>query len=695
MSLTLLDYIIIGVPLLVVIFASLYLQKYMRSVADFLAASRCAGRYLICTASGATGSSVMIMITALEMFSRTGFSLRFWDSLTAVVLFFFGLLGLIVYRFRETRALTFHQFFELRYSKGVRVYASFLNVFSGIFNFGIQPAVGARFFVYFCELPEKCSIGGLIMPTYVPVLFVLMAVSVYFALTGGQISVMVTDALEGLFSSVFYLVVAFFIVFSISVSQMHDTLLSGAPGNSYIDPFDIGNKTDFNGWYVLFALLLNIYYYRGNAWIQGFAAAAKNAHEGRMATVLANWRVQGSLAMTLLVSIAAFTLLHHPDFSTQQNLVEDSLKNLGNSQLVTQMRMPTALGVFLVPGVKGAFCAVLLFGLLAGQGVQLHGYGSTILQDVIMPLRKNPFSPKTHMLALRLAVFLVAIFVSIFSILFKPVDYLVMLVALIGAIYLGGVGLVCWGGLYWKKGTTAGAWTALVTGMVLGVGFNILQQCWPQIDSWLLRLGASGEFANYLIAHADRCPFNGQQLSVATALMAAIGYVVVSLLTCKKDFCMDEMLHRGKYRVEGEESAVSSPATTKKSFLKRFLQVDENFTFGDKVLTYATFGWTIFWTLASVIILLWTLCVGKLSAEWWFTYTMITSVWLTLVIGVITTIWFFIGTSFDMLDLFRTLKIVKRSDVDDGTVRGHHNAGDSQLRTEVRDETDANDKNQS
>jgi SSS family solute:Na+ symporter len=674
MNLTLLDYGIIGVPLLVIVVFSLYMRRYMRSVADFLAASRCAGRYLICTASGATGASVMIMITALEMFSKTGFSLRFWDSLILVIFFFFGLVGLVGYRFRETRALTFHQFFELRYSRGVRVFASFLNVFSGVFNFGIQPAVGARFFVYFCDLPERCSIGGVVMPTFVPVLVVLMAVSVYFALTGGQISVMVTDCLEGVFSSIFYLVVAFFVVFSISVSQMREALLSGAPGDSFIDPLDIGNKSDFNGWFVIFGLLLNIYYYRGNAWIQGFAAAAKTAHEGRMSSILGNWRSQGSIAMTLLASIAAFTILHHPDFAAQQSVVESHLQQVGSSQLATQMRMPTALGVFLAPGVKGAFCAVLLFGLLAAQGVQLHGYGATILQDVIMPLRKKLFSPQSHMLALKLTVFCVAIFVSIFSILFKPVDYLVMLVTLIGSIYLGGVGLVCWGGLYWKKGTTAGAWTALIIGMVLGVGSNILQQFWGQINPLLAGLAGPGDWRQYLLAHADKLPLNGQQLSIITAGTAAAGYFIVSLLTCKQDFEMDRMLHRGRYRIPGEDIIVSAGAN--RSFLTRFLQIDEHFTRGDKVLTYGTFCWTVFWTAVSIGILLWTVLVGRLSPEWWFDYTMITSVWLTLVLGVITAVWFFIGASYDLVDLFRTLKIVKRSDADDGSVRDHHNAGE-------------------
>ena len=85
---------------------------------------------------------------------------------------------------------------------------------------------------------------------------------------------------------------------------MRYVLTSGAPGNSYLDPFDIGSRKDFNGWYVLLSMLLSIYFFRGSAWSQGFAAAAKTPHEGRMAQILGNWRDQSYKAMGVLVAIA-------------------------------------------------------------------------------------------------------------------------------------------------------------------------------------------------------------------------------------------------------------------------------------------------------------------------------------------------------------------------------------------------------
>jgi solute:Na+ symporter, SSS family len=676
MNLSILDYIVMAVPLVVVFSVGFYLQRYMRSVADFLAANRSAGRFLICTSMDAGGSNVMALLASMEIFAHAGFSLVFWQKLTEIFFFFLGILGLVSYRFRETRVLTFHQFFEVRYSKGLRVFASFLNVFSGVLNFGITPAIAARFFVYFCDMPEVCHVGGMGVPTFLVVMLVLMGASLFFALTGGQISVMVTDCLEGVISGIFYLIVGIFIVCTLTTAQMRGALLSGPPGASYVDPFDISARPDFDPSYVFFVFFLSLYYFRGNAWAGGFAAAAKSAHELRMAQILSNWRNLSYGQMGILVSIAAFTVLHHPDFARQQEVVAHGVQSISHPLLQSQMSLPMALGLLLAPGVKGAFCAILLFGLLASQGALLHGYGSTLLQDVVLPLRKNPFEAKSHIFWLRITIFGIAVFACVLSYFFKPVEYLTMIISLIGAIYLGGIGVVVWGGLYWRKGTTAGAWTAMGIGAVLGILFNLMQELWEPLNhpltTWFGPASAMGQF---LAAHPEHSPFNGQQLTAITASLCGIAYIVVSKATCRENYNMDAMLHRGKYRIASED--IVAKVSGKKSWYARFLDIDEHFTPGDKVLTVITVAWTIFWKVVAIGVVIWTLAIGRLSARWWFDYSMITGVWLTLAIGCATTVWFLIGVTRDLRALVATLKQAKRNDADDGTVRGHHNTGES------------------
>ena len=61
-----------------------------------------------------------------------------------------ALSGFVSYRFRQTRAMTIAEFLEIRYSRRFRIFMGCLAFTAGIINFGIFPAVGARFFIHYC-----------------------------------------------------------------------------------------------------------------------------------------------------------------------------------------------------------------------------------------------------------------------------------------------------------------------------------------------------------------------------------------------------------------------------------------------------------------------------------------------------------------------------------------------------------------
>jgi SSS family solute:Na+ symporter len=277
-------------------------------------------------------------------------------------------------------------------------------------------------------------------------------------------------------------------------------------------------------------------------------------------------------------------------------------------------------------------------------------------------------------------VFFVAIFASLFSLWFKPVDYLILATALLGSLYMGGIGLVVWGGLYSKRATTAGAWTSLLIGSIFSAVFFIFQQYWTDMHPTMMRLAGAGSIGRYLAGHVDRCPFNGQELSVVTAVCSALGFIVVSFLTRREAFNLDAMLHRGAYQLQSEEATAEEP-NLNRSWLSRFLDVNENFTRSDKILTYGTFVWSMTWQSIAIGILLWTLFIGRLSAGAWFNYQLYLVIGAGLLLAIPTTIWFTIGVTRDLFDLVRTLKTARRSDTDDGTVRDHHNADEKELET--------------
>ena len=63
---------------------------------------------------------------------------------------------------------------------------------------------------------------------------------------------------------------------------------------------------------------------------------------------------------------------------------------------------------------------------------------------------------------------LFCVFAFVFSLFFSQLDYILMFFAITGAIW-AGAGIVITLGLYWKRGTTAGAYAALAGRLRAGV----------------------------------------------------------------------------------------------------------------------------------------------------------------------------------------------------------------------------------
>ncbi len=175
MNLTALDWGIVGFVYVFLVGGVLVTRKYMRSVADFLAAGRTAGRYILSVSQGMAAIGAITIVANLEMNFQAGFAMSWWGLSMGLVVLVVAVSGWVIYRFRATRALTLAEFFERRYSRGFRVFAGLIAFAAGLVNFGIFPAVGARFFIYFTGLPPEFDVAGLTLATYPVTMTVLLA----------------------------------------------------------------------------------------------------------------------------------------------------------------------------------------------------------------------------------------------------------------------------------------------------------------------------------------------------------------------------------------------------------------------------------------------------------------------------------------------------------------------------------------
>src|SRR5688572_11553365 len=383
------DWVLVVIPIAFVLAVAVHTRRFVKSVADFLSAGRCAGRYLLANARGESDSGLANTMSKFEVILVSGFVLNFWEKISVPALLLVGITGFVIYRFRETRAMTLAQFFEMRYSRRFRLFMGGLAFLSGILNYGIFPAISARFFIYFLHLPQTVQLGPIEMSTFALLMLSYLAVTVFLVTIGGQVTLMVTDCVEGLLSHVIYIAIAVAVFFVVSWSQVVHVMSSTPPGYSMIDPFNADKVEDFNFWFVVMYVIWQIYQTMALQNKQGFNAAARTPHESRMGNVLGHWRTYARLLMILMLGVCAVTFLQHPDFATSAVPINAEIGQISDKYIQKQMTVPITLSHMLPIGIKGLFCAMMIMGLLAGDSGHMHSWGSILIQDVIVPLRKT------------------------------------------------------------------------------------------------------------------------------------------------------------------------------------------------------------------------------------------------------------------------------------------------------------------
>ncbi|SVC93708.1 uncharacterized protein METZ01_LOCUS346562, partial [marine metagenome] len=196
----------------------------MKSVTDFLVAGRSAGRYVVSISSGVAGLGAITIVNYMEMNYIAGFSMSWWGMTSALVLLFITVSGWVIYRFRQTRCMTLAQFFEQRYSRKFRIFTGIVAFSAGLINFGIFPAVGARFFIYFCGLPDTIPIIIFDVNTFSFLMIILLSISLYFVFTGGQIAVIIADFFQGVFVNIVFVIMIVFLFNYVNWDQIRTAL---------------------------------------------------------------------------------------------------------------------------------------------------------------------------------------------------------------------------------------------------------------------------------------------------------------------------------------------------------------------------------------------------------------------------------------------------------------------------------------
>ena len=672
-----LDWTIVALMYFGILAVVILTKRYMRGVSDYLAAGRSAGRYLLTISAGIAGLGAITVVANLEAGFQSGFAMGWWGLTMSLFWVMVTVSGWVNYRFRRTRALTLAEFFEMRYSRRFRVFAGTVAFVAGLINFGIFPSVGAHFFIHFLGLPDSWQLFGLTLPVFPTLMALLLTTAVYFVFAGGQVAVMITDFIQGAFANLVFLILAVYLLALVGWDQVGEVLSQTPVGHSKINPFDTGFVADFNFKYFLIGVIG--LFYGAMSWqgTQAYNSSARTAHEGKMGGVLGLWRGRSQDVFMTIVPILVFTVLNHPEWTGFAEGINSQLAGISNESLANQMRAPLVLTRLLPTGLLGAFAALMLGAFISTHNTYLHSWSSIFIQDVVLPFRKTPLSPKAHLSLLRAGVIGVAVFIFFFSLLYKQSQAILLFFALTAAIFAGWSGAVIIGGLYTRWGTTLGAWTATVSGVTLALTGFILEQAqrsWRESGTafWGIMDWVGPDRALQWAAWTETHLPNGQELWGWAMWICALIYVAVSLTeqaVRPTSFNLDKLLHRGPYAIEGEIEEGNGTISQR----WRMLGITNEFGRRDKLLYLTTWCWNIAWVAVFLVGTIYFLTRHVPDGDWsqwdgiWLNFWH-TKIWIELAVAAVVVVWFTLGGVKDVKRLLNSLSTKAIDENDDGFI---------------------------
>ena len=696
------------IPIVIIISVGLYSHKYVRGVADFLAAGRVAGRYVISVGDLESGLGIITLVALVEEKYQCGFALGFWGGVTVPISMVMALTGYCIYRFRETRVLSLGQFLEMRYSRRFRIFAAALRTISEMLANAIGPAIAARFFIYFIGLPHSLNFWGMTVSTFGVLMVLVLFLAMLVIWPAGRISLIITDCFQGLISYPIFVIFTVFVLTKFSWgTEISPVMLDRAHGENFLNPFDVSQLRDFN-LFALFVAVLSSIINRAS-WIgNDTSGSARDPHEQKMAGILGAWRNGFCGVMCMLVAVGVITIMTHSNFSSaaktirigltskaseevvtdktirskildkvsaipeikhkigfdkpfsrENNIdmvylktVKDTLNENGNHNgsangnaifqkfrtLYYQMMMAMTMKNIFPPVLMGLFCLLMTMLMLSTDASRIFNATATIVQDVVMPFRRKPFTKKEHLAWLRYCSVGVAVFFFVVSFFFSQLDYITMFITITTSIWLGGAGPVMIFGLYSRFGTTTGAWASLSCGSGVAISGMILQRNWADyFYPWLEQLRwvepldnllrtISAPFSPYIVWAMDpvKYPINSKEIYFLSILSGILAYIIISWLTYKEPYNLDRMLHRGKYSIAGEHKKVNTAKL--KHFYNLFIGINQEYTRGDKIITWSVFLYSIVYQflILFVGVLIWNVFF-PLSPQWWSSYFLITN----------------------------------------------------------------------
>ena len=446
------DWAIIVAYVLATAGCGVYMTRYVKNVSDYVVAGRSLKSYLsIATMLGSEIGLVTVMYAAQKGLTGglAALHIGFGAGLVALLI---GLTGFLVVPMRRLEVMTIPEFYELRFSRGVRVYGAIILSLAGILNMGVFLKAAAVFVT---------GLTGMVDPNAVKIVItVLISLVLLYTILGGMLSVVITDYIQFVVLGVGLLITCALAVSKIGWTQIVDTVTAvhGAPG------FNPMHGEGFGPDYILQQLLT-----AGLVSAVVWPTAMMRACSAKDAATVKRLYVWSSIGFTTRWMIPQFIgicalayLIHIPE--AKAFLMPDGVTFATGDK--TLYAMPVFLAKILPTGMLGLVGAAMFSAFMSTHSSYLLCWSTVIVEDVVNPIVGGTLSDRARITISRVWILVIGVFLVVWS-LWYPLeadlwDYLAVTA---GVYFTGAIALLVFG-LYWNKASSVGAYLALSCGVL-------------------------------------------------------------------------------------------------------------------------------------------------------------------------------------------------------------------------------------
>src|SRR6478736_2778944 len=227
MNFTFVDWAIVVVYLAASVSVGLIGKRYVGNVSQYLVAGRELGLYVGIATLAATEIGTITFMYNGELGYKYGFAAFAAAMISGVVMIIVGRTGFIISRFRQLKLMTVPEYFEVKYSRGLRIVTGVLVALGGILNMGVFLKIEGEFLTI---------VSGIDARHIIAVMTVILLLELVYTVLGGMVSVVITDFIQYVLLSVATIIITIYTVQHAGFSNITDkiTAVMGAEGWSPI-----------------------------------------------------------------------------------------------------------------------------------------------------------------------------------------------------------------------------------------------------------------------------------------------------------------------------------------------------------------------------------------------------------------------------------------------------------------------------